>query len=128
MKFRNHSQLKKHDNSPEGANNEKDLCILTDIKFKNEIVKILKELRANMKELRAGKNSKVLYFRKELENIRSSQDKLENSFAEVPAELKAMKSIINNAEVWISDFGDRIMEMTQSGQQTENQMKKMKAI
>ena len=99
MKFRNHSQLKKHDNSPEGANNETDLCILTDIKFKNEIVKILKELRANMKELRAGKNSKVLYFRKELENIRSSQDKLENSFAEVQAELKAMKSIINNAEV-----------------------------
>ena len=37
--------------------------------------------------------------------------------------LKVMKSRINNAEKWISDLGDRIMEITQSGQQKENQMK-----
>ena len=29
---------------------------------------------------------------------------------------------MNNAEEWISDVEDRIMETTQSGQQTENQM------
>ena len=46
-KLRNHYQLKKQENSPEEANNETDLCILTDTKFKKEIVKILKELRAN---------------------------------------------------------------------------------
>ena len=47
-------------------------------------MKILKELRADM-------NSNTDYFRKELENIRSSQEKLENSFAETQAELKALK-------------------------------------
>ena len=31
---------------------------------------------------------------------------------------------MNNAEEWISDMEDRIMEITQSGQQLENQMKK----
>ena len=31
---------------------------------------------------------------------------------------------MNNAEEQISDLEDRIMEITQSGQQTENQMKK----
>ena len=31
---------------------------------------------------------------------------------------------MNNAEARISDMEDRIMEITQSGQQTENQMKK----
>ena len=31
---------------------------------------------------------------------------------------------MNNAEEQISDMEDRIMEITQSGQQTENQMKK----
>ena len=31
---------------------------------------------------------------------------------------------MNNAEEGISDLEDRIMEITQSGQQTENQMKK----
>ena len=50
-KLRNHSQLKEQ-NSHEAANNETDLCSLTDIKFKREIVKILKELRLNTKELK----------------------------------------------------------------------------
>ena len=44
------------------------------------------------------------------------------------AELKALKSRMNNAEEQISDLEDRIMEITQSGWQTENQMKNMKAI
>ena len=34
---------------------------------------------------------------------------------------------MNNAEEWISDLEDRIMEITQSGQQTENQMKKQES-
>ena len=40
------------------------------------------------------------------------------------AELRALKSRMNNAEEQISDLEDRIMESIQSGQQTENQMKK----
>ena len=39
-------------------------------------------------------------------------------------ELKAIKSRLNNAEERISDMKDRIMEITQSGQQTESQTKK----
>ena len=61
--------------------------------------------------------------RKELENIRRSQEKLENSCAEIQTELRAVKTRMNNAEQ-ISDVEDRIMEITQSDQQTENQMKK----
>ena len=44
------------------------------------------------------------------------------------AEQKAMNSRMNNTEERISDLEDRIMEITQSGQQTESQIKKMKAI
>ena len=90
-KLRNHSQLKEQ-NSHEAANNETDLCSLTDIEFKREIVKILKELRENM-------NSNAYSLRKELENIMRSQEKLENSFAGMQTELKAIKSRMNNAEV-----------------------------
>ena len=43
-------------------------------------------------------NSNTDYFRKELENIKKSKEKLENSFAEKQAELKALKSRMNNAE------------------------------
>ena len=55
-RLRNNSQLKEQENSPEGANNETDFCSLTDTEFKKETVKILKELRANMKELRVDMN------------------------------------------------------------------------
>ena len=44
------------------------------------------------------------------------------------AELNSMKNRMNNAEEWISDLGDRIMEITHPGQQTENQIKNMKVI
>ena len=64
-KLRNYSQLKEQENSPERAN-ERNLCSLTDSKFKKEIVKILKELKGDM-------NSHADYFRKELENIRSAK-------------------------------------------------------
>ena len=97
-KLRNHSQLKVKENSLEGANNETDLCSLTDTKFKKEIVKILKELRVNMKELRADMNSNADYYRKELGNKRRSQEKLKNLFVEMQAELKTLKSRMNNAE------------------------------
>ena len=55
-KLRKHSQLKEQ-NSHEAANNERDLCSLTDMEFKEETVKILKELRLNIKELRVDMNS-----------------------------------------------------------------------
>ena len=64
------------------------------------------------------------YFRKELENIRRSQGKFYNSLAETQADLMALKSKMSNAEEQISDLKDRIMEITQSGQQTKNQKKK----
>ena len=83
-KHRNHSQSKEQENSPKADNNETDLCSLTGIEFKREVLKILKELRENM-------NSNADSFRKELEGMRS-QEKLENSFAETQTELKAVRA------------------------------------
>uniref|UniRef100_A0A8D1KDA3 L1 transposable element RRM domain-containing protein n=1 Tax=Sus scrofa TaxID=9823 RepID=A0A8D1KDA3_PIG len=116
-KLRNHSQFKQQENSSKAVNNETDLCSLTDFEFKREIVKILKELREDMR-------SNADSLKKELENIRRSQEKLDDSFAEIQTELKAIKTRMNNAKERISNMEDRIMEITQSGQQTENQMKK----
>ena len=61
------------------------------MEFKRERVKILKELREDM-------NSNADILRKELENIRRSQEKLENSLAEIQTELRAVKTRMNNAE------------------------------
>ena len=105
-KQRNDSQLKDQENSPEGTNNETDLFSLIDTKFKKKVMKILKELRKAI-------NRNADYCKKELETVRRSQEKLETSFAEMKAELKAMNSRMNNAEERISDMQDIIMELTQ---------------
>ena len=56
--------------------------------------------------------------KKELETIKRNQEKLANSFTETKAKLKSM-----NDEKQISDLEVRMMEITQSGEQTESQMK-----
>ena len=122
-KLRKESQLTEQENSLEEVNKLTDICSLTDTEFQKEILKTLKELRVNMKELRVDMNSNADYFRKEPEKMRT-QEKLGNSFAEMQAELKALKNRINNAEEQMSDLEYRIMEITQSEKQTESQMKK----
>ena len=79
-KRRSHSKLKEQENSPEGGNNEIDLCHLTDTMFKKEIAKILKEIRVYTKELRVNMNSNKNHFRKELENMRRGQEKTRKFF------------------------------------------------
>ena len=63
-------KAQEQENSPEGANNETNLCSVTDTEFKREIMKILKELSSNIMELRADMNNNADYFRKELANMR----------------------------------------------------------
>ena len=55
-------------------------------------------IKSEYEELRANTNSNADYFRKELENIRRSQEKLENSFADKHHELKPLKIRMDNAE------------------------------
>ena len=77
-----------------------------------------------MKELRVDTNSNAVSFRKELEDIRKNIEKLEHSFGEVQTELKALNSRMNNAEERTSDLEDITIEIIQSGQQIESQIKK----
>ena len=92
-----------------------DLRSLTDVDFKREMGKKLTELRQDM-------NRSAESLRRELEHMRRSQEKLENSLAETQTERKAIKTRRNNADEGISEVEDRTMELTQTGQQTENQM------
>ena len=41
---RNHCQLKEQENSPKADNNERDLCSVTNIECKREVLKIMKGL------------------------------------------------------------------------------------
>ena len=94
-----------------------DLHSLTDVDIKREMGKKLTELRQDM-------NRSAESLRKELEHMRRSQEKLENSLAETQTERKAIKTRRNNADEGIGEVEDRTMELTQTGQQTENQIEK----
>ena len=50
-----------------------------------------------------------------------SQEKLENSSAEIKAEMKPLNSRINDAEGRVDDLEDKIMGITQLKQQKKNQ-------
>ena len=77
-----------------------------------------------LKRFREDKHCNSDSLRKEIENIRRSQENLENSFADLQCELRAVRAGRNNAGERISDVEDRRKQITQTGQQTENQMKK----
>ena len=91
QRYRSHSQLKDKQKSLEGTNNKTDLFSLTDKKFKKDVMKILKKLRKTI-------DRNTDYYKQELEIIRKIQEKLENSFPETKAELKAMISRMNSLE------------------------------
>ena len=80
----------------------------------------MKKLR-NHSQLKEQENSPEGANREETRKIRKF-------IAEMQAELKELKSRMNNSVERISDLEDRIMKITQSGQQTENQMKNMNAV
>ena len=77
-----------------------------------------------LKELEMDFNSNRDYFKMKLETIRRSQEKLENSFVNIKAKLKAFYTKMKITEEQLCAFEDTIMEITKSGQKTENQIKK----
>ena len=79
-----------------------------------------------LKELRKPIDINADYCKKKLEIVKRGQEKLENSFPETKTELKEMNSRVNNTEERISDLEGRIMEIIQSEQQPESQIKKKK--
>ena len=66
-----------------------------------------------LKELRKAIYRNPDYCKKTLQTMRRSQEKLQNSFAEMKAELKAMNSRMKNSKEGVSELEDRIMEITQ---------------
>ena len=79
------------------------------------------------KELRRILNRNADPCNKELATIKKNKSKLDNSIAEIKTNLGAMNSRLDNTKERISGLEDKIMEITQSKQQTAKQMEKKKA-
>ena len=84
----------------------------------NKIFKMLTDLRTFMKRSTDHPN-------KELKTTKMNQSKTDNSTAKIKTSLETMNRI-NDTEKQINDLEGRVMEITQSEQQTGRQMEKKK--
>ena len=65
-------------------------------------------------------------FKKELKNIKKDQSELKNTITEMKSMLDGRNSRLGSIDKCISDLGNRIMEITQSEEHKEKQIKMRK--
>ena len=70
-------------------------------------------------KLRKITDIKIDHSNKELATIKKKKSKIDHSISEIISNLEPMTNQLNDMEEQISDPEDRIMEITQSDQQTK---------
>ena len=64
-------------------------------------------------------------FNKDLEELRSKQTVMNNTINEIKNSLEGTNSGITEAQEWISDLEDKIVEITMAEQKKEKRMKRI---
>ena len=82
------------------------------------IVKMIQNLGNRMKKIQETRN-------KELEELKSKQTMMNNTINEIKYTLEGISSRITEAEEWISDLEDKIVEITTAEQHKEKRMKRI---
>ena len=113
--------MKDQEKTPEKINNKTEMNSLPDKEFKALVIGVLTKLGKRSDELNE-------HFNKELENIKKTQSETKSSINEIKNTLEKMNSRLSGTEECIRDLEDRKMEITQSEQQKEKQVKKMKTF
>ena len=106
------SQMKGQDKIPEKELNEVEIGNLPEKEFGLMIVKLIQDLgktMGNMQEI----------FTKDLEELENKQTEMNNK-------QERINSRITEAEEWINDLEDRMVEITATEQNTEKRMKRNK--
>ena len=115
-------QMKEQDKTPEKQLNEVEIGNLPEKEFRM-IVKMIQDLRIRM-EAKTEKMQEM--FNKDLEELKNKQTEMNNIITEKKITLDGINSRKTEAEEWISDLEDRIVEFTAAEQNKEKRMKKMK--
>ena len=121
--------MKEQDKTPEKQLNEVEIGNLLEKEFRIMIVKISQDLRKRMeakiekmqemfnKDLEELKN-------KHLEELKNKQTEMNNTIIEMKNTLEGIHSRMTEAEEWISDLEDRMVEFTAAEQNKEKRMKR----
>ena len=117
-------QMKEQDKTPEKQLNEVAIGNLPEKEFRIMIVKMIQDLRERMG---AKTEKRQEMFNKELEELRNKhreelkdrKTEMNNTITEKKNTLEGINSRITEAEEWISDLEDRMVEITATEQNKE---------
>ena len=111
---RNTEQMKEQDKNPPDQTNEEEIIILPEKEFRVMIVKMIQNLGNRMEKIQETSN-------KDLEELKRKQTMMDNTINEIKNSLEVINSRITEAEEQISDLEDKIVEITTTKQNKENE-------
>ena len=108
-------QMKEQGKNPPDQTNEEEIGSVPEKEFRVMIVKMIQNLRNRMEKIHET-------FNKDLEEIKSKQTMMNNTISEIKNILEGFNSRITEAEEWISELEDKIVEITAAEQNKEKRM------
>ena len=109
--------MKEQGKNPPDQTNEDETGSLPEKEFRVMIVKIIQNLGNRMEKIQE-------MFNKDLEELKSKQTMMKNPTNEIKNSLEGINSRITEAEEWISDLEDKIVEITITEQNKEKKNEK----
>ena len=110
-------QMKEQEKNPPDVTNEEEIGSLHEKEFRVMIVNMIQNLGNRLEKIQE-------MFNKDLEELKSKQTMMNNTKNEIKNSLEGINSRITEAEEWISDLEDKIVEITTTEQNKEKRMKK----
>ena len=115
---KNTQQMKEQGKNPPDQTNEEEIGSLPEKEFRVTIVKMIQNLGNRMEKIQET-------FNKDLEELKSKQTRMSNTISKIKNSLEGINSGITEAEEWISDLEDKIVEITTAEQNKEKRMKRI---
>ena len=117
-RHRNTQQMKEQGKNPPDQTNVEEIGSLPEKEFRVMIVKMIPNLATGMENRRET-------FNKDLEELKSKQTMMNNTINGIKNSLEGNNSRITEAEEWINDLEDKIVEITTAKQNKEKRMKRI---
>ena len=113
--------MKEQDKTPEKQLNEVEIGNLPEKEFRIMIVQMIqdpgKRMEANIEKMQE-------IFNKDLEELKNKQTEMNNTITEMKTTLEGINTRKTEAEEWISDLEDKMVEFTAAEQNKEKRMKR----
>ena len=97
--------MKEQGKNPPDLTNEEEIGSLPEKEFRIMIVKMIQNLGNRIEKIQET-------FNKDLEELKSKQTVMNNAINEIKNSVEGISSRITEAEEWISDLEDKMVEIT----------------